>query len=120
METKTTLIPTHSDNATIIPALQRVPEFLQFTQWFATPRQFREPKTQKDFAKLVGVSEDTLTDWKRHPNFWPLAQEAMGTWIQEQVPDAIGALHQKILIKKASAKEIEIFLRLAGVSLINK
>ncbi len=115
MSNKENNTPIHSENFVIVPAIQKYPEFVKFVQWFATPTQFRVPKTQKEFAKLVGVNEDTLTDWKQHPRFWPLVQQALGSWVKEQIPDAIGALQQKILSKKATGSEIELLLRLGGI-----
>ncbi len=54
--------PIDSDSVKIIVGVQRVPEFIQFVKWFAIPHQFRQPKTQKEFAKQIGVCEDSLTD----------------------------------------------------------
>lgn len=106
-------IPIHSDSRLVIPSVYRFPEFMQFVAWYATPRQFREPKTQKGLAELVGVCEDTLTDWKRNPQFWPLVQQALADWIKDRVPDVIGGLYQKAF-HKGNAKEVEMFLRLSG------
>ncbi len=106
--------PIDSDSVKVINGVQRIPEFMQFVKWFATPRQFRTPKTQKQFAKKIGVCEDSLTDWKKHEKFWPLAQKEMSVWIKDRIPDAIGGLY-KNAAKKGSPKAVEIFLQLGGI-----
>jgi len=111
-------MPIHSDSQLVIPDVNRVVEFVRFTKWFAIPGMFREPENQKQFAEAVGVCEDTLTDWKRHPLFWPLVQQALGDWMKDHIPDVIGGLYLKTQ-HKPTAKDVEMFLRLAG-SDINK
>ena len=106
--------PIHSDSLKIVPSIQYFQEFIQFTQWLATPKQFRTPKSQKEFAKEIGICQDTLTDWKHRPEFWPLVMQAMNKWMKERVPDVIGGLYQKATGEKVSSKDVELFLRLAG------
>jgi len=64
--------PIHSDSLPALPDVQRVAEFIEFVRWQATPSWERDLKTQNDFAASYHVSPDTLTDWKRNPEFWPL------------------------------------------------
>lgn len=108
------LTPIHSDSLKVVPRIQRLPEFMQFINWFATPGQFRKPKTQKEFARIVGVCEDTLTDWKLTPHFWPLVQQSLSRWIKDRLPDAIGGLYLNAS-DKGSPKAVEMFLRLGGI-----
>lgn len=105
-----------SDSQVIVPSVYRFPEFVQFTIWYATPKQIRKPKNQKEFAQLIGVCEDTLTDWKNNPEFWPLVQQAMSNWIKEKIPDVIEGLYKKAR-SKGHAKDVEMFLRIAGINL---
>lgn len=41
-----------------------------FVEWSAMPRKTKCPKTQGAFSKKIGVSQDTLSDWKRLEGFW--------------------------------------------------
>jgi len=106
-------IAIHSDYP-VISGIKDLGGFLRFIEWIATPQYLREPKFQKDLAELIGVSEDTLTDWKRHPQFPLLLQSKISAWIKERVPDVIGALYETASAKGES-KEVELFLRLAGM-----
>ncbi len=112
--------PIRSDFILAVSDIKLVPEFIKFTIWSATPRQFREIKTQKGFAKSVGVCEDTLGDWKKHPQFGILVFQAMKEWIKDRIPDAIGGLYLKVSGEKATGKDVEMFLRMAGTEIINK
>jgi len=109
--TKETIVnPTHSDFSVVITDIKRISEFIKFVMWSATPSQFREFKNQKDFAESVGVCEDTLTDWKKHPQFGVLIFQFMKDWIKERIPDAIGGLYMKVSSEKASWKDVEMFI----------
>jgi hypothetical protein len=107
--------PIDSDNLEVVGNVQKVDEFIRFVNWASTPRQFRKIKTQKDFADSIGVSQDTLTDWKKHPSFLRFMRLAIQQWCQERMPDAIGGLYEKVC-SKANAKDVELFLKLAGLS----
>ncbi|GEM_PF-1419674 len=107
--------PIYSDSPIAISGIKHVTEFIQFVNWFATPGQFREPENQKEFAEQIGVAQDTLTDWKKHPKFWPLVYSSMSQWIKEKIPDAIGGLYNNIM-EKGSAGAVELFLRLGGIN----
>jgi hypothetical protein len=109
-----TITPIQSDLPTIIPHVDRVADFLQFAQWFATPKLSRKQKTQKDFAIAIGANQDTLTDWKRHPYFWPTVQQFIKEWMKERIPDVIDGLYRNAC-DKGQAKDVEFFLKLGGM-----
>lgn len=112
----TELTPIHSDFLPVIPNIRRTAEFVEFTRWYALPSWLREPKTQKEFADQIGikVNQDTLTDWKSHPEFWPLVWRFLQEWMREHTPDVVGGLYEKITSAKGSAGDVRLFLSLAG------
>lgn len=106
------LDPIHSD-LPHIDHVKLVSEFMQFASWASLPRAQRTPKTQKEFARQIGVSQDTLADWKRHPQFWNVTRHFLSIWMQERVPDVLHGLYKNARAT-GSAKEVEAFLRVAG------
>jgi len=49
-------------------------EKVQFGMWLGTPPQYREPKTQKEFAKTIDIANETLSRWKRDPKVVEIAR----------------------------------------------
>lgn len=105
--------PIHSDSLPVPKDIRRVPEFVEFARWFALPSHEREPETQKEFAEAIGVSQDTLTDWKKRPEFWQLTSIYLREWMRERTPDVIGGLFNKITDGKGGAGDVKFFLGLS-------
>ena len=99
--------------------INRQAEFVKFAIWYGTPGQFRQPETQKEFSESIGVCEDTLTDWKKHPQFSFFVWQTTKEWIKEHVSDVIGGLYMKASSEKAGARDVELFLKLAEANIID-
>ena len=102
METKTIVkvTPIESETVPVLQDVRRIPEFFAFASWCALPSWHRTPETQKKFAAQIGVSQDTLTDWKKHQEFWPLVLQLLREWMKEHTSDVIGGLYKKLLPEK--------------------
>ena len=118
INTKIISDPIQSDFFPVVAGIYRQTEFVKFAIWYGTPSQFREIETQKEFAESIGVSVDTLTDWKKHPQFGFLVWQATKEWVKERIPDVIGGLYAKASSNKASATDVKFYLRLAGIDII--
>src|SRR5947209_15775829 len=66
-------------------------EFDQFAQWMALPKRLREPLTQGEMAKKLGVNADTPSDWKKRDDFWALVKQYRSTFLKETIPDILDA-----------------------------
>ena len=56
--------------------------------WMAYPKSTRKPKTQGEFAILHEVSPDTLSDYKKKPEFWKKVAENKET-LKQKIADSI-------------------------------
>lgn len=108
--------PIYSDISVVVSDIYKLPEFLKFTEWYATPRYLREIKTQKEFAVSIGVCEDTLTDWKRNPKFTFFVQKNISGWVKDRIPEVINSLYEKAS-GEGKIGHIKMFLQLGGIDL---
>lgn len=88
-------------------------EFDVTAQWMALPRKERNPETQWDLAHKLGVSPDTVSDWKKLPEFWARVEAYRQDWIKDEIPDVVAGLIKKA--KYGSAAEVKLFLQFAGI-----
>lgn len=72
-------------------------EYYLFARFIATPKPWRDLKTQLEFQIEHNVSHDTLARWKKDPNFWEDVGRAIKEWGREKTPDVIAAVYGRIV-----------------------
>lgn len=67
-----------------------------YADWLLTPREMREPPTQRQFAELYEISEQSLRNYRKEPVFQRRMQDkARGLVRSESLPDIIGTLYRQ-------------------------
>lgn len=85
--------------------------FEAFCEWAALPSPLKEPKTQKEFSKLWGVGEDTLSGWKHKQLFWEKIAEKRIAWAKGKTSDVIDGLF-KSASRGGNAAEVKLWMQL--------
>ena len=75
----------------------KLAEYYLFVQFVATPKHFRDLKTQLEFQIQYNVAHSTLANWKKDPNFWEDVNRAIKEWAKEKTPDVIAAVYARIM-----------------------
>ena len=94
-----------------VEGIEHLAEFFTFAQWSGMPKAFREPKTQFELAKKLGITPETLSALKQHSRFHDIMSATWKDWAKSQTPDVIEALHKKAL-KDGTAAETKLWMKL--------
>lgn len=87
-------------------------EYLLFIEWCGTPLYERTPKTQKDLATQLGVTEATLSDWKKRKGFYDKVAKHTRQWGRFRTSDLIGALYTQIASsRKPAGRDLMVWLQ---------
>lgn len=62
--------------------------FEAFAKWLCYPKSVRDPKNQGEFAKLNEISPNSLSSYKKKPEFWKLVDDNKQK-IQWEIEDKI-------------------------------
>jgi transcriptional regulator with XRE-family HTH domain len=92
--------------------LRHTDEYLEFISWMAVPSNIREPKTQSQLAKKLGVGPDTLSEWKQRESFFDSVMKKRKLWCRERTPDVIYALYNRA-VKTGNAPEVKLWLQMS-------
>lgn len=113
---KVVVAPIISDSPPVPMGIHRDVEFRKFAEYCATPKQLREFKTQKAFALHFGLSQDSLSDWKKKPGFWQIFNHIVGIQVKEGVPDVLHALYVNASKGKNMAA-VSMYLHYSGMKI---
>ncbi|MBI2624767.1 MAG: hypothetical protein HYW70_00285 [Candidatus Nealsonbacteria bacterium] len=72
------------------------------------PEPEREPRFQKEFAKIYGVGEDTLTNYKKKRGFWDEIQEQWKEWGKDRTSNVMMKFYESI-IRKGSTGDFKLW-----------
>lgn len=87
---------------------------MRFMAWLSLPKALKRPKTQRDFAKEIGVGEDTLSDWKKVDGFQDEVTRQAREYMRQHVPDVLGVITQHA--KTGSIAHLNMFLSMTGLA----
>ncbi|MHA1225141.1 MAG: phBC6A51 family helix-turn-helix protein [Candidatus Hodarchaeales archaeon] len=90
--------------------IEKWEEFEKFVRWMALPSPVREPQTQLELAKELGVDFTTLSRWKRVEGFWEEVGKIRKEWGRERTPTVILGLYKKA-IAEGNAAEVKLWLK---------
>lgn len=96
---------------TDMSATKKTYEYERFVAWSALPSPRRNPKTQKELAKELGIDASTLSDWRRDPEFEGRTRQLVVSSCAENLPDVLGALVQgAISQERGSHRDRKLYL----------
>lgn len=64
----------------------------QLIEWLATPKQKREPTTEAEFAKQLGVTDRTFRTWKQKPGLWQAVADATIKAAGRRLPEVMDSI----------------------------
>ena len=70
---------------------KRLAERAVLAVWLATPRVLRDVKSQQELAAILGVSETSMSLWKREPEFKKLFDSALIAGLREEISEVVQA-----------------------------
>lgn len=102
-----------------IKNLKRPADYITFLQFAASDREIKKriwgTHTQEGFAKEIGVSPDTLVDWKKVPGFHQDMINIRQLIFAEQTADSIRALIKKTSNEKTvTGNDVRVLLTYTG------
>lgn len=107
-------------------------KFRAFTEFMAAPgperammlgfeinpitKKYDKFPSQNDFANRYKVHKDTLTDWKKRPEYAAAIETDRKQWVLDRMPDALQALFNRIL-KYGMSYDVETFAKFGEIDL---
>lgn len=107
-------IANNNESTTGQEGLRNPQGYLEFVYWLATPIDLRVIKTHGDFAKKIGVSQDTLTDWKRRDGFQNLLLDTIKSNFRERSANVLRAVEKRAL-GQGGNQDAALFFKATGM-----
>lgn len=93
-----------------IESISWTPKQIKFQAWLIKDEYDRIPATQKEFAKILGVTEETLSRWKKRPGWNDAIAKKTWEYVGSEFPQIINALIRGA--KKENIEHIRTILEL--------
>jgi len=85
---------------------------VRLQEWLATPRYDRIPPKQEHLAKELGVSDKTLTRWKKLPGFMDEVRAIARLYLKDDLAEIYGAISREA--QKGNYQMARLALELVG------
>lgn len=98
-------IQKHSENI----GINKIAIYNEFLLWSALPKEVRFRsgiEDQNQFAEHHGVSKDTLSLWKKRPEFMTEIRTVRDKWALERTSDIIDVIYQSAAKGNAAAQKL--------------
>ena len=96
-----------------LSGLQNQDVYAVFVDWIATPQRLRQPETQKAFSQRYKIHQNTLTEWKKRPQFFDHVRRRIKTNSLDDLGTVLDAFKRRI-IEKPSGSDVKVFLEYMG------
>lgn len=85
---------------------------IRLQEWLATPRYDRIPIKQEKLADELGVSDKTLTRWKKLPGFMEAVTAIARAYLRDDLAEIFGAISREA--QKGNYQMARLALELTG------
>jgi len=96
-------------NEQTIQGVKKQNELYRFIDWLVLPEELREPKTQEDLSKELGVDKATLSQWKNLKGFWEVVDSKRDLWGKDKTTEVLQAFYKKIK-NNPTAPDVQLWL----------
>lgn len=111
LDKKLATLPNSDEN---VADARKIREYHEFLYWLALPIDLRGEKTQKEFAKKIGVGEDTLSDWKKREGFHEELNDLRRAIFSERASNVLRAVERRAL-GPGGNQDAALFFKATGV-----
>jgi hypothetical protein len=69
-------------------------EYYQLVEWMSLPKGLRRPKSTKAFAETLGITRETLYQWRKREGFYDLVRASIKLNEQNHTAEVIKAVRE--------------------------